>query len=865
MFPLAVLAVALLQSDVTHLRVTSSPTSGVLSVISEDGDRLYHARGARVVEIDLALVRKWELDGADDPDVERATRRVIPLEASITSMLSVGPDLFVGGGDTGLFCVGPAAAQDTSSPVRAIDTDTGGRWCFDLALDRERNELLALWGARDGTQLRSYDLETFEPRLVVDVNQAAGVERPGTGYALALFGDYAYLALGVSGIARVALGGREGVRGAVEQGPSFVPQAARTDREIAPYRVRDLTIADGHLYAAADASGLFELELTSLAAWNAQTRGVLHRFVGHYPVRVETIRDDDATLVVVGTAPAPSAAHEWGPYYQYSTFDWRLTPPGVDPESYTTGCGTALFVFERRAGGPLVQALWMPIEGAHGQRSWKSLATQQADGCFWAFDNEFTVWSFERDATTGRLTRLEQLRNRRYALADVSYASGIRGALDPNLLFTGEDDAARMPFYRVEGTNAQPELVPLAGSDHKRFNLGLMMNGQWVSRLTGREWLAFGMGSSFWRLVELTTSRARPERLLSAGPGEWKSRYLEFPVDPQFGQVVGRSYGSVAVDYRESSELVAMSRTHAPTPVTLFSRDEIERYALASGGRRSGKNNPVEVKPIGHLTLHPELGDPVPREFLTDLFSLNMHFFPWHDGQRERAVLGVATGATPGAGEFATHPKLAFVYLDDCTDRSSSCAALYSGPNTGVNPAILTIARGSRAEGMLWDFDVATVAGTQYAFACDTSGAVLAFDLTSLFSGLPLTEAARWDMPVSQLDGRCSPMTAIRVRAELPPGEATLATYLYIAANRRGIVKLRARPSEAGGLWLEHELTINTPSQASGLIVGEFDLGEPEPLEALIVFDHEDGGIKLYTGPPVGAVEHPTPVSADSR
>ena len=121
----------------------------------------------------------------------------------------------------------------------------------------------------------------------------------------------------------------------------------------------------------------------------------------------------------------------------------------------------------------------------------------------------------------------------------------------------------------------------------------------------------------------------------------------------------------------------------------------------------------------------------------------------------------------------------------------------------------------------MWDFDVGTLDGVQYAFAVDSKGAVSVFDLTTLFGGEPLQEVTRWELPPDRLDGFVSPITDVHLRAESDSGQ--LEHYLYLAASRHGIIKLRVDVS-AGGLRLEHVRTINTPSQATGLIVGEFEI-----------------------------------------
>jgi hypothetical protein len=113
-----------------------------------------------------------------------------------------------------------------------------------------------------------------------------------------------------------------------------------------------------------------------------------------------------------------------------------------------------------------------------------------------------------------------------------------------------------------------------------------------------------------------------------------------------------------------------------------------------------------------------------------------------------------------------------------------------------------------------------------------------------------LEPIGEWQMPASELDGFRSPLTLVQEWQ----GE------LYIAGQRRGIIKLEPQVVNGNQIaFVESGMAImNTPSQAGGIIVGEFDLnGVPTVL--MVEFDHGDGGIKPFEPPPC------TPFPCQSR
>lgn len=778
------------QDPLLELVDTTLPGGGVCSGLSADGQQLFVAKGASIVTFDIAQVRQWELSQGPI-DVDAVTLDTVALEASVTALLHDGQTLFVAGGDHGIF------ALDAGGVVTPLDLDLGGRWCFDLAIDEHEGLLFAALGARDASELRIYDRRSGALRNTIALDRAHGLSLPGTAFAVALHGGFAYLAMGASGLARVPYMTTAGplvplqrtlslpLPGAVKQGPLFAPPGARTIEELAPYRVRDLAVEGGWLFAAAEASGLVELHLPTLSSWSPATPVGAYPLTGattscptgcataNYPIRVETLTDVQTgmLLALVGASHRPSAAHEWGPYYQYSTLTWRLGPPGVDESLYPSGCFTSLAVFERPddTGATLDQALFGTAGGQSAGVSWKSLCVQFADGHFWMFDNEFTVWNFER--VGGSLQNLNQSPYKKYHPVDPSFSSGVRSLLDPHLILAGSD-AALGPslMYRVEGPEDQPTLELVPGSDDESFTerFGLLMRGQWLSPLSGLEWVAY-TGPQGWNVTEVFTSPGDPGQV--AQPGNLSSWSLAFPEDPQMpgSGIFGRSYSSTEVDLRTTSRVIAMSRTGVATPVVLYDRMQIESAAAAAM-----PDSVLHVPPLASLAPHPELLAPLQPEFVVKLHALYLRYASLPDvGAGEHTVLGVAAGYVgEPTSPYFEHPKIAFFDVSDCQRAGDPCSAAFD-PGLGgpVDPTKTALAYGSAPLAITTDLAFATLEGVAYAFACDTSGTVLAFDLTNLFpsDGSPRFEVARWSLAPSPLDGFVAPLTGIAFREEPTP------------------------------------------------------------------------------------------------
>ena len=832
--------------SLTAHRQTTLPGGGVLSTLSEDGQLLYNAQGASIAVIDAAQLRQGEINGSP-VDIDTATLSEFSIDASVTALLHSSDTLFIGGGDYGIY-----AMDDTTGAVTNIDTNLGDRWCFALAADAPRNLLFALVGGRDVTELRIYDLDTYNYRATVNVDTGSGLTREGTGYAMALSGDYAYLAMGAAGLARVKYVG--GI--SVEQGPDFAPSGATTREQLVPYRARDVAIEGDWLYAAVDSLGVAELHLPTMSGWSTSLADVdLHAPVGtmplsncsgdptkHYTIRVDAVFDSSRNAIVVaaGTAPSPSAHFEWGPYYSYSTFDWLLEKPGVDPSLFQQGCDTALFVFERPnlTTHSLAQKLEDGANGAAHTRSWKSLDMQIADNRFWVYDNEISAWDFERVA--GQLTNLTQSTDEIYVRDDPSYSSVIQSLLDPQLLLAGTDGNDPHHMYRVEGSSSAPVLNPVAGTNTSDFKLGLLVNAQWLSATSGWEWVFANRSAVGTSVLSFTTSPSNPTALTQ--PGNFARWDFQYPPDPQVPGTSGRSYSSTAADKRATSDVVALNRSQLVTPIALYSRADIE--AEASVTPSGGVLNPT---PITHLAAHPELAPPFLGSETSEVHSFNMNYFTWSDGVTDHTVLGFAAGqVVESTHAYYEHPKLAFFDLSDCQSSTDPCTAGYDAASGGpLDPSKTALAYGSLPEAMFFDFDIAYIDGTQYAFAVDTSGTVVAFDLTNLFSGQPLTEVARWSMAPSTLDGFVSPMTDLEHRRENVPGVG-LVDYLYVAANRRGIVKLMVDTSVPGTISMQEATTVNTIAQTSGILINRFNL-QGTLTTLMVATDHEDGGLRLYS------------------
>ncbi|HJM58704.1 MAG TPA: hypothetical protein QF446_15415 [Planctomycetota bacterium] len=844
------------QDGLTNLLDTTDPGTGAFSALSADGSQLFQVVGSAVAEIDLAHVRQimGDLGGAPADAWDLVATSVHEIDASPFSVRDLGSVLFVAGGDMGLFFIDRAAANPT-----AVKLDDGqGRWCFDIEISTDQLYLLAVWGGRDVTELRVY--RTGSGALLRTISfDTSRLARPGIGYALELHTDnrqneYAYLAMGRSGIARVNW---RATAALVEQG--YDPGLACTSTYCNDVnRVRDIAIAGDKLFAAADQAGLVEVDLL-----NAPLAGrVVYvpsltcpssevTFAG-FPTRVAALLDpgavsgEDRIVVAVGVATKPSVAREWGPYYRYTSFTPDLTNPFPDG-GFSNLCEsfTEVQILEPDApfgGVQLSQRILgdPPHHSAHGNM--KSLELQVVNGTYWMFSNEFIAWSFERDPN-GALANLTSSPGGLFAARQQSYSGVTVSLRDPTLVLASSDGGGEANLHRVSAPFDTLAVIPGTddpgpGEGFYRFAMGICLDAQWRQPLSGYEWVVSGG----WRLSRFRASAAQPDLFRNT----WCPFDLAFPPDPICTEIIGRHYTTMGVDPDNDGGWLLLARSQIQRGLTFYWRDSIHAEADAMPLLRYDGVTELLTQPEGVVDLHDEYSSCVndPESPIRQMQTFAIEVFQWETGTALRKVAAICAGKHV----IDNRPRIVFVDLSDCADPSDACGAFFDAASQKPrDPSKVDVVHLGPYSGLAFALDVAVIANRQYAFVADTSGRLTALELKGLFSSVSDPVVCDiWRNPRSVLDQQYDIMTDVVVNFESPIGGGHAVPYAYVAADRAGLLRFEIQVAPGSGdISFAKPTVFNTPGQAAKVSIRDV---APSPQEVLRLFvsDHNDSGIRMY-------------------
>jgi len=458
--------------------------------------------------------------------------------------------LYVCGGDHGLFRLSEGA-QGWS--LAAVDTEpktvpgrSGSLWCFDV--DVSVDLVVAIYAGRDRSVLRAYaqpkllgaSWDPAAPILAREVPLGGDAFAPGgTAYAVEALGQYAYVGLGDGGIARVNL--RSGV---VEPGPRGVGPRSK---------IRDLSLAGHHLYAAAERStggGLLELDLTQ--AWGPDMAVLSHggedvddcagdRQSAPYFCRVEARLFPGTSDVIIAAAGhrRPVRTVEGGPYTGWGGFDWDLgvggPPDGVQSPDVQE---SRLYLFQRTSSGFSLEDVFVECEfdamipsGCPG----KQLMFELRDLLLTTFESPqglhrvllmdervHAFWArrlFGQEAFSDLVPALPP---ETFFTHHVTFTKGVASLVNPDVFLVGRDGGpAGYGLPRFAGLDAagEPVLTTVEGSDVGPFaedfdtdpydetnglRLGVNEGAQWMDPRAGTdpvwanvEWHVGGSGTNF--------------------------------------------------------------------------------------------------------------------------------------------------------------------------------------------------------------------------------------------------------------------------------------------------------------------------------------------------------------------------------
>ena len=818
-------------AELTQHIASSWPNQAVASNLSADGSVLYQSQGSRLLALDTARLRENEL-GIRSWTLDEIITNEVNLYGSTMDLLEVDDTLWSCAGDSGLFTVARTLTPET---VRLVERHPRGLWCMDAAVGtyRGRTRVLALWSGYGDSELRVYTVGGTHV-ATVPLNADETLTRDAVGWAVETRGHQAYIAMGASGLARVnwvraALGSP--VR--AHQGPLAI--AADVDRFTAQLqRVRDLTLAGGYLYAAADAQGLVSIDLRQ--PWGDDMATEVHfadqPYVDQYPVRVAAWENPDGSvLVAAGVSYAPSTRVEWGPYTHYANFDWEtlhlaedidvldVFVPGEE-QDFETGGTRGPYLFERiNRNAPLTLL-------THGETdsSWNdginfgSLSMQRDDDGYWMYTQAPTVWHWDDDPAAPVTRSLSG----QYVGGHGGYSTGVRSQIDPTVILAGSDGGPHS-LHRLEGS--EPTFTPVPDTYDYEHKLGLWVQYSWLSG--GSEMFIAGGAGETWQIHQADFSGE------DIDISTWIIPVGLVPYDDSATDAFGynpRSYSTSAMD--EKSDLIALFRSQARAGTVLTTRSAILEATRNVPPYPTGSDEKPHVVPeiLAELVLHaetPEDADIWAEKGEDPLYALRGHFFDDAAGNR---TLGVAAGTfADTTSEDYRRPKAVFYDVEGWS------------PGLPVPQAVML---GNRGPGHAMDMETFSMDGEHFAVMADTSGSVSLHSLGRLAQVLAGDAPARvlepistWQMALRPLDQHTTPCSDVEVRIEEAHGASNYR--VYAACNRAGVFVLEIQPT-ATRLELRQIDHINTYYQALSLSTADV-----EGQELLLVFDH-GGGISAF-------------------
>jgi hypothetical protein len=803
----------------------------------------------------------------------------LPLDVSCFAILPVDERVFLAAGKLGLYALTTCAhLGDTCSagcpayPLEAIDA-VPGKVCIALAIahgSAAGDLLLALYSAKDDSELRVYDLA--DPHLVRAIVPVQG--GPATqAFALAVDPtdpNHAYAALGRGGLVRISL--QDLAHVAVDQGPIFAQpdQVWYGD----PASARDLSIAGGFLYAAIDKGGLAEIDLA--APWSGdmpydyQTLGCGPNTAA-FAYRVSTVTDDTGRILIgVGTHEGSGQDMDGGPFSLVGAWSFDLVVGNVPdaPPGSPIGCDPRLFLFTRTPGGSgggaacsaPTPCLVATLDGFPTE--WRSLALRRQGSHYQACEcrrQEFRVM----DLGTNPFSASDVA----YVEVGVSMSIGlgtINGAvssLNPDVLFLGNDplgtlfagvprvDAGETTIDVVPNTNglcASP--VPgtvycdtrsaVVGTPNPYLG-GLFCSAHWIDTAdSAREWIVGGIVGvwdqcvppcaysdqwceSIWKSPAVVPPRPG-WTVVSVHPNitngsAWQFQWWQLLSPANDDGNAGRNYIGSAIDARPGSTLLHLTRACIREGYIVCDGADLATVADGLCTSANGRGQEIAAHWMHLMPTHFEFapGSKGCDEAVNFALTMSCHVFPVTVGGVQRWVAAIAAGypCNPCAeAAWTPYYQRAMVVLYDVTDVDEQ-----------TPPTLLRLAFGPEGtQGNAMAVRTATIAGRTYALVADLGGRLLVFDVSGdvLFPApanpsqpsTALGTLSSWTCPLSAFDGYRE--DAIDVEVELP--------HAYLATGRRGVTVLDVgtnilQPHEIGAS------PILTPGLAEGVVLRKVD------------------------------------------
>jgi len=795
-----------LGSPLTHMASFTQYNEPFASIVSEDGQALYRSGGTFIQKLDANL-----LQTQNPPAIEDIILAETKIYSSTLDMESAYDSLYVCSGDFGLH----VTDSNLATTPELIDTHPRELWCMSLASASFDgvDVILALWVGLDDNELRIYDPNDNSLLASVRMNTGNGIVEEGIGWDIESEGKHAYIALGTAGVARVDWKSAiDSNNPKLEQGPLAVtdPSFDRKTKEL--LRVRDISISEGFLFAAASAQGLIEINLSNPWSKTMPTKTYLQEniIINQYPVRVNALKDTAAgsTLVFAQSLRHPRF-FDWGPHVMYGAWDWESSDPSGSPSDLNKDLHTyhesdaveGLLVLEKRnLNLPLRQvALADP-------KDLETMTFHQVDGTIFGYTETPAVYEISRnnlgEIQTNLLTDGEE-----FIQGRGGYIEGEMSLIQPDTII-GMSDAGNHAFQKLSGNPPTFSVVP--GTFGDEHNIGVFSGALWKVG-SNKEFVIVGGAGEMWPLLELTWANGFPSISKWFIPVN-----LEGPTD-QFGYD-SRSYTDA--DYDPETGLVVMVRSQAKEGGFIMDSQNI--YGLAKSDTGSPAVYPeILTTFVTHEEAPNDFNDFTNGELL---YTLSSTFFKNSAGDK---MVAIAAGSNVDSSSPNFQDPMAV--LVSIPDPFVPGEELQTVTFHGVdNPS-------AAVDAQVFDFE-----GEQMLILAGEGGDVSLHNieelpevLTGEVSTSVLDRVAEWHMRDQPLDGRKVMATDLVIRNELVNGEQV--TRIYVASNNEGIYILEVKKS--GSNWeLEEIMRLNTIYQTVGISLEEVD-----SQDVLVAYDHFGG------------------------
>jgi len=794
----------------TEFLSSSYYNEGLATSLSKDRNYLYRSDGSMLQKIDLNLMR-----ASSPPDIDDMIISEMKIYSSAMDIEEIGDFVYVCGGDFGIH----KTSKELTENPELMDKHSRDIWCTSLAYANIDNKdiLLALWSGLGDTELKIYDTQDDSVLASILINEQTGLSNEGIGWDVEEDSGFAYIAMGTSGIVRVDL--NEAINQNSPnplQGPLAVTNQ-NYDRETQKLlSVKDLSIRNGFLYAAASAQGLIEIDLSQTWSDSMQTTTYFHenQEINQYPSKVASLTDavTSTIIVIVKTDNTPNPS-EWGPHVMYGGYIWNSFDPSANVNEldnqnndYTTSNeNNGVTIFEKRQGDPNLNKIITEEISLGPREKIRTFTAQQVGNEYFAYGNLPAIFNFYRD-TDNRIKLRDLTDGKEFVQGRGGYSDGRESLIEPGKIVTSSDGGFH-GFQKLEGSPLK--FFPIENTFDAEHKLGLWNEITWVTQ-GNKEFLIAGGAGEHWPLREISWSNGVPSVDFWQIPVNLGESTDNYGYDP-------RSYAHAGLD--NSTGLVALIRSGAKEGLILTTKNSIYD---------SAKEGPSNVIPpiLSILDLHEEApqASGIGEEFL---YAFHPKFFRDKDQKR---MLAVPAGYYVDVNSANyQHPKLVFYEIPEPFDETEIKNKVIIGPES---------------PSMYIDLEIFEFDQKQMAVVVGGNGDVYLHNLEKLSevidgqaSPSEIGAIDTWKMRNQPLDKRKTLISDLRIREETVNDETV--TRVYVAANNDGVYILELRKN-GNNYHLEEIERLNTIYQAVSLSIEEID-GE----EVLLVYDH-GGGIVAF-------------------